>query len=77
MGMREKIARWLTPEWENERRNQLDRIRDLGERGREAVWEAGAMRFALYSIIARANTASPNSTVKAIVKIAQDALEAK
>lgn len=76
MDLRTKIAKWLAPEVFRKAENMATEA-EYWE-GRASMWSERAMKrgIAINAIISRA-TSRPNSTVKAMVKIAQDALETK
>ena len=73
MTLRMKIAQWLDPEVFDERDRHEANASFSRELSRDWAALAGKRADALNKIIARATPGS-NSTVKAMVKIAQDAL---
>lgn len=73
MTLRLRIARWLAPEWTQEYRENRAEIHALRTNLRDMRWDKDVASSALRSIIARA-TPGANATVRAMVKIAEEAL---
>lgn len=85
MGLRERLADWISGGelsnlkrqrnmWERLYRNQkedFDKLRDTKDDAYRMFWYRDD---ALRAIIERGNTASPNSTVKAMVQLAKEGL---
>lgn len=76
MTLRMKIAQWLAPEVFDERDRHEANANFLRALKNDWVAIAGDRAYALNKIVSRA-TPGANSTVKAMVKIAQDALNGR
>lgn len=77
MSMRIRIAKWLAPEWGEQHGEHVAEKRDLRFDLHRCRLDWLRAYSALNAIVSRGQKSSPNSTVRAMVRIAQDALETK